>query len=46
MLYSNENKEDLEKLNKLVSLNNQVDEVRLQDELGKQNFPENIKKGV
>ena len=35
---------ELEKLNKLVSLQNQVKGVRLQDKLGKQNFHENIKK--
>ena len=36
MLYSIKNKEELEKLNELVSLQNQVQEVRLQDTLGKQ----------
>ena len=34
----------MEKLNELVSLENQVPVVRLQDKLGKQNFHENIKK--
>ena len=38
MLFPNENREDLEKLNELVSLQNQVKTVRLQDKLGKQNF--------
>ena len=44
MLYSIKNKEELEKLNELVSLQNQVQEVRLQDKLGKQNFHEDMKK--
>ena len=44
MLYSLENREDLEKLEELGSLQNQVEEVRLQDNLGKQIFHENIKK--
>ena len=38
MLYSIKNREVLENLNELVSLQNQVQEVRLQDKLGKQNF--------
>ena len=44
MLYSIKYREDLEKLNELVSLQDQVKTVRLQDKLGKQNFHENIKK--
>ena len=44
MLYSIKTSEDLENLNELVSLQNQVREVRLQDKLGKQNFHENIRK--
>ena len=44
MLFSIENGDDLKNLNELVSLQNQVNEVRLQDKLGKQNFHENIKK--
>ena len=36
--------EGLGNLNELASLQNQVNEVRLQDKLGKQNFRENIKK--
>ena len=44
MLYSNKDREDLEKLNELVSLENQVKVVRLQDKLGKQNFHEVMKK--
>ena len=38
MLYSIKDREDLEKLEELVSLRNQVKLVRLQDKLGKQNF--------
>ena len=38
MLCSIKDREELEKLNKLVSLQNQVQEVRLQDKLGKQNY--------
>ena len=38
MLYSIKNPRDLENLNKLVSLQNQVQEVKLQDKLGKQNY--------
>ena len=34
----------MENLNGLVSLNNQVDELRLQDKLVKQKFHENFKK--
>ena len=44
MLYSLEDREDLENLNELVSLQNQVKVVRLQDKLGKQNFHEDMKK--
>ena len=44
MLYSIKNREDLEKLEDLVSLQNQVKVVRLQDKLGEQNFLEDIKK--
>ena len=44
MLYSIKNRKDLEKLNELVSLQNQVQQVRLQDKLGKQNFHEDMKK--
>ena len=35
--------EDLQKLNELVSLENQVKVVRLQDRLGKQNVHEDMK---
>ena len=41
MLYS---KKDLENLEVLVSLQDQVKVVRLQDKLGKQNFHEDMKK--
>ena len=44
MLYSNKDREDLENLNELVSLQSQVKAVRLQDKLGKQNFHEDMKK--
>ena len=44
MLYSNKNVEDLQKLNELLSLENQVNEVRLQDWLGTQNYHEDSKK--
>ena len=44
MLFSIKNIEELEKLTELVSLQNQVQEVRLQDKLGKQNFHEDMKK--
>ena len=44
MLYSIKNIEELEKLNELVSLQNQVKVDRLQDKLGKQNFHEDMKK--
>ena len=43
MLYSTKDREDLEKLEKLASLQNQVKFVRLQDKLGKQNFHEDMK---
>ena len=44
MLYSIKNVEDLQKLNELVSLQNQVNEVRLQDKLCEQNYHEDSKK--
>ena len=44
MLYSIKNRKDLEILEELASLQNQVEEVWLQDRLGKQNFHENIQK--
>ena len=44
MLFPIKNREDLEKLNELVSLENQVKVVRLQNKLGEQNFHEDMKK--
>ena len=44
MLYSIKDREDLENINELVSLQYQVKTVRLQDKLGKQNFQEDMKK--
>ena len=44
MLYSIKDREDLENLNELVSLQGQVEAVGLQDKLGKQDFHEGMKK--
>ena len=44
MLFAINNREDLENSNELVSLQDQVKAVRLQDKLGKQNFHEDMKK--
>ena len=44
MLYPINNREDLQKLNDAVLLENQVQEVRLQNKLGDQNYHEDIKK--
>ena len=44
MLYSIKDREDSENLNELVSLQDQVKTVRLQDKLGEQNFHEDMKK--
>ena len=44
MLFPIKDREDLEKLNDLVSLQDQVKVVRLQDKLGKQNFHEDMTK--
>ena len=44
MLYSIEDREDLENFEELVSLQSQVKVIRLQDKLGKQNFHEDMKK--
>ena len=44
MLYSIKDREDLENLNELASLQDQVKAVRLQDKLRKQNFHEDMKK--
>ena len=43
MLYSIKNRNDLENLNKLISLQRQVKALRLQDQLGKQNSHKNMK---
>ena len=42
MLFPIKDREDLEKLNEAVSIQNQVKVVRLQDKLGKQNFHEDM----
>ena len=44
MLYSIKDREDLENLEELVSLQDHVKVIRLQDKLGKQNFHEDMKK--
>ena len=44
MLYAIKDREDLENLEELASLENQVKVVKLQDKLGKQNFHEDMKK--
>ena len=44
MLFPINNREDLQKLNDAVLLQNQVQEVRLQNKLGDQNYHEDIKK--
>ena len=44
MLFPIEDREDLEKLNELVSLQDEVKVVSLQDKLGKQNFHKDMKK--
>ena len=44
MLFPIKDREDLENLNELLSLQNQVKAVRLQDRLSKQNFQEDMKK--
>ena len=44
MLYSIKDREDLERLEDLVSLQNQVKVAKLQDKLGEQNFHEDMKK--
>ena len=44
MKFPIKDREDLQNLNELVSLQNQVNEVRLQDRLGEQNYREDSKK--
>ena len=43
-MFAINNREDSEKLNELVSLQDQVKAVRLKDKLGKQKFDEDMKK--
>ena len=43
-MYSIKNRKDLKKLEELASLQKRVEEKRLHDKLGKQNFHENMKK--
>ena len=43
-MFAINNREDLDKLEKLASLQDQVKVVRLQDKLGKQKFHEDMKK--
>ena len=44
MLYSIKSRDDLEKLNDLVSFQSQVKALRFQDKLGNQNFHEDLTK--
>ena len=44
MLYSIKSIEEIENLNELVLLRNQVQDVRLQDKLGEQNFHYDMQK--
>ena len=46
MLYSKKDREDLENLEELVSLQDHVKVVKLQDKFGKQNFHEDIKRSL
>ena len=46
MLFPIKDKEDLENLNELVSLQNQVKAVKFRNKLGKQNFHEDMKKVI
>ena len=43
-MYSIKNKEDLKKLNKLLSLKDQVKAVRLQDKICEQNYHQKLEK--
>ena len=45
-MFAVNNREDLDKLEELASLQDQVKVVRLQDKLGKQNFHEDMKKSI
>ena len=44
MLYPIKNREDLQKLNELISSKNQVQEVKLQDNPGEQKYHKDAKK--
>ena len=44
MLFPIKDREDFEKLNELILVKDQVQEVRLQDKLGEQNFHEDMTK--
>ena len=44
MMFPIKDREDLQKLNEVISLKNQVQEVRLQDKLGEQNYHEDATK--
>ena len=44
MMFAIKDREDLQKLNKLILLKDQVQEVRLQDKLGEQNYHDVAKK--
>ena len=44
MMFAINNREDLDKLEELASLQDQVKVVKLQDKLGEQNFHEDMKK--
>ena len=46
MLFPIRNREDLDKLEELASLQDQVKVVKLQDKLGQQNFHEDMKKSL
>ena len=46
ILFSNKDREDLQNLNELASLQDQVEAVVLQDKFGKQNFHEDMKKVI
>ena len=43
MLFPIKDRDDLQNLNDLVTLQNQVNEVRLQDRFGEQNYHEDFK---
>ena len=45
-MFTIKNLEDLQKINELVSLENQAKAVRLQDKLGEQNYHQKSKKTI